>query len=61
MGKNVCSQPFSCAFRDRMDEKSLTTSRVIRENHPDYVIRRFNASLVGLKKPMGLILRWNIA
>jgi hypothetical protein len=50
----------SRAFRGT-DEKSLTTWRVISENRADYVIRRFNASLAGLKKPVGLILRWNTA
>jgi hypothetical protein len=31
------------------------------KNDLDYVARRFNASSAGLKKPVGLILRWNTA
>jgi hypothetical protein len=31
----------------------------LRKNVLDYVTRRFNTSSAGLKKPVGLDLRWN--
>jgi hypothetical protein len=39
----------------------LTHFRGAGKNAIDYVTRRFNASLAGLKKPVGLDLRWKAA
>jgi hypothetical protein len=36
-----------------------TNCRRAGKNLLGYVIRRFNASLAGLKKPVGLDLRWD--
>jgi hypothetical protein len=38
---------------------SSTNFRGLRKSLLDYVIRRFNASSAGLKKPVGLDLRWD--
>jgi hypothetical protein len=40
---------------------SSTDCRDDGKNLLDYVIRRFNASSAGLKKPVGLDLRWDTA
>jgi hypothetical protein len=42
-------------------EIKLDIAALPDETQPGYVTRRFNASLAGLKKPVGLDLRWKAA
>ena len=43
------------------EKKLLTSQKPFDTKALDYVTRRVNASLAGLKKPVGLDLRWDTA
>src|SRR5260370_22141059 len=46
-------------IRRGLTDKKLDKYRRTGKSSLDYVIRRFNASSAGLKKPVGLDLRWD--
>jgi hypothetical protein len=56
--RKVSSEETARKFGRMIFRIRLTLIRGVRKNILDYVIRRFDASSAGLKKPVGLDLRW---